>query len=76
VITHGLETLVVLPLVVVLGWLWGASGAAGAVLVGMCVFAVAWFLIFVRIRPEDVRRPEPLDEALAAAEAETGALVR
>src|SRR5205823_6563735 len=37
--THGLETLVVLPLVVVLGALWGSAGAAGAILAGMCVFA-------------------------------------
>jgi O-antigen/teichoic acid export membrane protein len=73
--THGLETAVVLPLVVAFGAAWGAAGAAGAVLAGMCAFAVAWAVSFLRIRPEDVRRP-PLDEAIAEAESETGALVR
>ena len=73
--THGIETIVVLPLVVVLGSRWGAAGAAGAVLAGMCVFAVEWAVIFVRIRPEDVGPPAPLDEALADTESEAGALV-
>jgi O-antigen/teichoic acid export membrane protein len=76
IVTHGLETIVVLPLVIVLGARWGAAGAAGAVLAGMCVFALAWAIIFARIRPEDVGPPAPLDEALAETESETGALVR
>jgi O-antigen/teichoic acid export membrane protein len=76
IVTHGLETIVVLPLVIVLGARWGAAGAAGAVLAGMCVFALAWAIIFVRIRPEDVGAPVPLSEALADTESETGALVR
>jgi O-antigen/teichoic acid export membrane protein len=74
--THALETAVVLPLIALFGALWGASGAALAVLVGMCAFAVAWLLIFLRITPEDVTAPEPLDEALAIEESETGAVVR
>jgi O-antigen/teichoic acid export membrane protein len=76
IVTHGLETIVVLPLVIVLGARWGAAGAAGAVLAGMCVFALAWAIIFARIRPEDVGPPTPLDEALAETESEAGALVR
>jgi O-antigen/teichoic acid export membrane protein len=76
IVTHGLETIVVLPLVIVLGARWGAAGAAGAVLAGMCVFALAWAIIFARIRPEDIGPPMPLDEALADTESETGALVR
>ena len=76
IVTHGLETIVVLPLVIVLGARWGAAGAAGAVLAGMCVFALAWAIVFARIRPEDVGPPAPLGEALAEAESETGALVR
>jgi O-antigen/teichoic acid export membrane protein len=76
IVTHGLETIVVLPLVLVLGARWGAAGAAGAVLAGMCVFALAWAIIFARIRPEDVGPPVPLGEALADVESETGALVR
>jgi O-antigen/teichoic acid export membrane protein len=74
--THGLETLVVLPLVVVLGAAGGAAGAAAAVLVGMCAFAVAWAAILFRIRPEDVGPPAAIDEALAEAETESGVLAR
>ena len=74
--THGVETLVVLPLVVVLGSRWGATGAAGAFLVGMAVFALLWAAIFVRIRPDDVRQPAPLAEMAAEEEAEAGALAR
>lgn len=73
--THGVETIVVLPLVVVLGASWGATGAAFAVLAGMCVFAAVWAVVFVRIRPEDVR-VAPSEDALAGAEAEAGALLR
>jgi O-antigen/teichoic acid export membrane protein len=74
--THGVETIVVLPLVVALGALWGATGAAVAVLAGMCVFAAMWTVIFLRIRPEDVGPPAPLGESVADAEAEVGILAR
>ncbi len=74
--THGLETALVLPLVVVFGLVWGAAGAAAAVLVGVCAFALAWTIVFFRIRAEDVGRPVSLDEALADTEAEAGALLR
>jgi O-antigen/teichoic acid export membrane protein len=75
-LTHGVESLVVLPLVVVLGAVWGAKGAAIAVLVGMVVFALNWLWIFVRIEPDDVQRPPSPDEAVAADESEAGALAR
>jgi O-antigen/teichoic acid export membrane protein len=74
--THGLETIVVLPLVVVFGAMWGATGAAGAVLAGMCAFAIAWAVIFLRIRADDVVQPTPLGEAFADAEEEASALIR
>jgi O-antigen/teichoic acid export membrane protein len=74
--THGIETIVILPLVVALGALWGATGAAIAILAGMCAFAVVWGWIFLRIRPDDVHAPSSLDEAVADAEAEAGALLR
>jgi O-antigen/teichoic acid export membrane protein len=61
--THTLETAVVLPLVVAFGVLWGATGAAAAILAGMCVFAAVWTVVFLRIRPEDVHEPSPRDEA-------------
>jgi O-antigen/teichoic acid export membrane protein len=50
--SHGIETLVLLPLAVVLGWKWGASGAAAAVLVSSVAFAVVWVVLFLRIRSE------------------------
>ena len=74
--THGLETIVVLPLVVVMGSRWGATGAAGSFLVGMVVFALVWAVIFLRIRPEDVQRPAPIAEMAAEEESEAGVLSR
>jgi O-antigen/teichoic acid export membrane protein len=76
--THGLEALVVLPLVVALGAEWGATGAAGGVLAGACVFAVAWAVIFLRMQPEDGRPSTPREVAAAEAEieAEAGVLAR
>jgi O-antigen/teichoic acid export membrane protein len=52
IVTHGLETLVAIPLVVVLGAEWGATGAAVAVLVSTVVFAVAWLVVLTRLRTE------------------------
>jgi len=60
VLTHGIETIVVLPLTLVFGSLWGAAGAAGAVLVGMCAFAIVWAVVFLRINPEDIGPPTPV----------------
>ena len=38
----------------VFGALWGAAGAAAAVLAGMCAFAIIWAVVFLRIDPEDI----------------------
>ena len=76
VVTHGIETIVVLPLVVVLGAEWGATGAAVAMLVGMVVFAVIWVFIFLRIEPSDVQQPPAVAEIAAEDESEVGALTR
>jgi O-antigen/teichoic acid export membrane protein len=54
--THGIETAVLIPLAIVLGWRWGAAGAAVAVLVASVVYAIAWVVLFQRIR----RDPSPL----------------
>lgn len=54
--THGVETIVLLPLAVALGREWGALGAALAVLVSSIVFAAMWTVLLVRIRRET---PEP-----------------
>ncbi len=56
--THGLETIVAIPLVAVLGTEWGATGAAVAVLVSTLVFAAAWMVVIIRLRDE-VRAAEP-----------------
>jgi O-antigen/teichoic acid export membrane protein len=55
--THGIETLVLLPLAIAFGSLWGASGAAVAVLVSSVVFALAWLVLFARIRREPRLEP-------------------
>jgi Na+-driven multidrug efflux pump len=52
IVTHGLETLVAIPLVVVLGAEWGATGAAVAVLASTLVFACAWLVVITRLRAE------------------------
>jgi O-antigen/teichoic acid export membrane protein len=61
--THGVETLVLLPLVVVLGVRWGATGAAAAILVSSVVFVAYWTVLFLRIR----REPRPVGRAPEAA---------
>jgi O-antigen/teichoic acid export membrane protein len=50
IVTHGLETIAVVPLVAVLGAEWGATGAAVAVLVATMVFAAAWAVALARLR--------------------------
>jgi O-antigen/teichoic acid export membrane protein len=47
---HGVETLVMLPLIVVLGREWGVTGAGVAVLASSVAFAAAWGVVFVRLR--------------------------
>ncbi len=55
ILTHGIETLVLVPLVLALGDIWNATGAAAAVLISTAVFAGVWLAALVRI----VRAPEP-----------------
>jgi O-antigen/teichoic acid export membrane protein len=50
VLAHGIETVVLVPLLVVLGAQWGATGAATAVLVSTIVFAAVWTFLLTRIR--------------------------
>jgi len=52
IVTHGLETIVAIPLVALLGDEWGATGAAVGVLVSTVVFALAWLVVIVRLRDE------------------------
>ena len=53
IVTNGAEALVIVPLTVVFGLLWGATGAAGAVLAGTCVFAALWGVIAMRVEAVD-----------------------
>jgi O-antigen/teichoic acid export membrane protein len=46
------ETIVLVPLVVAFGAIWGATGAAAAVLVATVVFVLFWSLLFLRIKKE------------------------
>ena len=52
IVTHGLESLVLLPLVLILGDRWGVTGAAVAILVSTLVFAAAWMVVLLRLREE------------------------
>jgi O-antigen/teichoic acid export membrane protein len=52
IVTHGLETIVAIPLVALLGTEWGATGAAVAVLASTLVFAAAWAVVLARLHAE------------------------
>jgi O-antigen/teichoic acid export membrane protein len=65
IVTHGLEALVVVPLVAVLGAEWGATGAAIAVLVATVVFAAAWAVAIARLHVDVAARTESADSAVA-----------
>jgi O-antigen/teichoic acid export membrane protein len=56
IVTHGLEALVVIPLVAVLGAEWGATGAAVGVLVSTLVFAAAWAVAITRLHVDVAAR--------------------
>ena len=63
--THGLETLVLVPLVGALGAAWGATGAGGAVLASSAAFCAYWTVLYLRIRREPdvvVTPPTPAQE--------------
>lgn len=50
VVSHGIEVVVFIPLLVVFGRLWGATGGALAMLVSTGVFCVVWAWLLVRLR--------------------------
>jgi O-antigen/teichoic acid export membrane protein len=72
--SHGIETVVLLPLAVLLGWKWGAAGAAVAVLVSSVAFAIVWLVLYQRIRREPEGVPSPVavspEQAVAISELE------
>jgi len=49
-LTHAIELVVLVPLLLVFGGLWEATGAAGAVVVSTAVFALAWTVVLARVR--------------------------
>ena len=53
---HGLETLVLLPLVLVLGWKWGVTGAGVATLASTGAFVLVWLVFLTRLRGEVAAR--------------------
>jgi O-antigen/teichoic acid export membrane protein len=57
ILTHGIETLVVIPLVIVLGRIWEATGAAAATLIATGVFAAVWLVALDRLRREHAPLP-------------------
>ncbi len=63
ILTHGIETAVLLPLTVAFALAWGVTGAAFASLVASLVFALVWLGALGRIRAEVARRAGSLREA-------------
>jgi O-antigen/teichoic acid export membrane protein len=53
---HGLETIVLLPLVLVLGAEWGVTGAGVATLVSTGAFVALWSVLLLRLRGEVASR--------------------
>jgi len=53
------EVVALVPALIVLGAVWGATGAGGAVLVGAAASSVAWTVLAVRLRREWRNRPAP-----------------
>jgi O-antigen/teichoic acid export membrane protein len=49
-VAHGVETAVLLPLIVVFGNYWGVTGAGGAVLASSVAFALVWLVLILRLR--------------------------
>jgi O-antigen/teichoic acid export membrane protein len=63
---HGVETAVMLPLIVILGDRWGVTGAGAAVLVSSVAFALAWGVILLRLRRTGFSAPSPAPSGSSA----------
>jgi O-antigen/teichoic acid export membrane protein len=50
VIAQGIEVAVLIPALLVMAWLWGATGAAAAVVISSAVFAAVWTVFLLRLR--------------------------
>ncbi|HVM18218.1 MAG TPA: oligosaccharide flippase family protein [Gaiellaceae bacterium] len=56
IVANGVEAAVLVPLLLVLGTRWGATGAAFAVLGSVLAFALAWLVMVLRLRREWLAR--------------------
>lgn len=66
IVSHGAETVVLLPLTALLGARWGVTGAAVAILISAVTYAVVWAVLLHRVRTEaDARAAAGAQEALA-----------
>jgi O-antigen/teichoic acid export membrane protein len=52
IVAHSVEIVVLIPLVLLLGDVWGATGASVGVLVASVAFAAAWAVLLFRLRRE------------------------
>jgi O-antigen/teichoic acid export membrane protein len=59
IFAHGVEIVVLLPLLFLFGAAWGATGAAAAMLVATVAFGLTWAVLLIRLR----REPLPAGEA-------------
>ena len=62
IVAHGVEIAVLLPLLLVLGSRWDATGAAVAMLVATIAFAATWGVLLARLRRETM--PPRVGDAL------------
>lgn len=69
VLAHGIESLVMIPLVVAFGLEWGATGAGGAVLASTVVFCAVWTVLLLRIHRAPRRAAAAPPPAVVEAEA-------
>jgi O-antigen/teichoic acid export membrane protein len=54
ILAHGIETAVLIPLVLILGASNGVTGAAVAILISSIVFALVWVVLLLRLRRESL----------------------
>jgi O-antigen/teichoic acid export membrane protein len=66
IIAHVVEVLVLVPLILVFGELWGVTGAGAAVLVSTLAFAATWVVIMWRLRRAGFGEDGPTPERASA----------
>jgi O-antigen/teichoic acid export membrane protein len=65
IVAHSVEIVTLLPLVILLGAEWGATGGAVAVLIATVAFGLAWWVLLLRLRREH-RATGLIDEEILA----------